>query len=46
MILHTIKVVKSVNGEFISIWHNESLSDKGRWQGWRKVYEEMVKSAV
>ncbi len=46
MILQTIKAVKSVHGEFISVWHNESLSDKGRWQGWRKVYEEMVKSAV
>ena len=45
-ILQSIKVVKSVNGEFISIWHNESLSDKERWQGWRNVYEEMVKSAV
>lgn len=45
-ILQTIKAVKSVNGEFISIWHNESLSDKGRWQGWRKVYEEMLRSAV
>jgi hypothetical protein len=41
-----IRIVKSVNGEFISIFHNESLSDKGRWEGWRKVYEDMLKSAV
>jgi len=35
--------VKKVNGTFISVWHNESLSDKGVWQGWRKVFEETVR---
>ena len=35
--------VKKVNGTFISLWHNESLSDKGVWQGWRKVFEEVVR---
>jgi len=35
--------VKKVNGTFISLWHNESLSDKGVWQGWRKVFEETVR---
>jgi hypothetical protein len=44
-ILQILKEVKSVNGEFVPIWHNESLSDRGRWHGWRKVYEEMVKAA-
>ncbi len=34
--------VRSVNGEFITLWHNESLSDTGRWKGWRKVFEETV----
>ena len=37
-----IDEVKKVNGTFISIWHNESLSNKKRWEGWRKVYEEMI----
>ncbi len=41
-----IDEVKAVDGEFISIWHNESVSDKGRWVGWRKVYEEMVDYAM
>ncbi len=41
----TIGIVKSVNGEFVSLWHNESLSDTGRWQGWRAVYEEMLVAA-
>ncbi len=40
-----IKTIKSVHGEFVSLWHNESLGDTGRWRGWRRVYEEMVKSA-
>jgi hypothetical protein len=38
--------VKKVNGTFIILWHNESLSDKGVWQGWRRVYEEMVREAT
>ncbi len=41
-----IKEVKAVNGTFISLWHNESLSDKKRWKGWRHVYEEMIKLAL
>ncbi len=38
-----IEEVKKVKGTFISVWHNESLSDKKRWSGWRNVYEEMIK---
>jgi len=45
VIAGTIKQVRSVNGTFISLWHNESLGDFGRWQGWREVYEEMVREA-
>lgn len=37
-----IDVVREVGGEFVSIWHNESLSDYKEWQGWRKVYESEV----
>lgn len=38
--------VKKVNGTFISLWHNESLSDQQRWKGWRRVYEELLAYAV
>lgn len=31
--------VKNINGEFIFLWHNETLNDKGNWEGWRGVYE-------
>ena len=37
-----IHEVKSVNGTFISLWHNESLSDQDRWKGWREVYTYLL----
>ena len=40
-----IQTIKSVNGEFVSLWHNESLGNTGHWHGWRAVYQEMVKLA-
>jgi len=41
-----IDQVKAVDGTFISLWHNESLSNSKRWIGWQKVYEEMIKYAL
>jgi hypothetical protein len=41
-----IAEVKAVGGVFSSLWHNESLSETGRWIGWRRVYEALVKKAV
>lgn len=41
-----VEEVKKVNGTFISLWHNESLSNKKRWTGWLKVYEKLVEMAV
>ncbi|MFI5163880.1 MAG: polysaccharide deacetylase family protein, partial [Bacteroidia bacterium] len=40
-----VKEIKSVNGEFISIWHNETLSDWREWKGWRDVYEKVIQIA-
>lgn len=34
--------VKQVKGTFISLWHNESLSDHGHWKGWEPVYKRML----
>jgi len=34
------KEVQEVGGEFIGVWHNETVNDKGIWAGWRDVYEE------
>ena len=38
--------VKAVNGIFISIWHNHTLSDKGIYEGWKKVHDEMIQKIV
>lgn len=40
-----IEEVKAVNGTFISLWHNESLSENKLWAGWKEVYEQMVEFA-
>jgi len=37
--------VKAVNGTFISLWHNETLSNIDRWEGWQDVYPELLKYA-
>jgi len=37
-----IDKIKSVNGTFICLWHNESLSDHGYWKGWEPVYKKML----
>jgi hypothetical protein len=43
-ISNLIRNVKSVNGSFISVWHNESLSNQQRWKGWREVFEHTFKN--
>jgi hypothetical protein len=34
--------VKKVNGNFICIWHNHSLSNIGFWKGWKNVHNKIV----
>ncbi len=41
-----IDEVKAVGGTYISIWHNESLSNQKRWVAWREVYEKMIEYAI
>ncbi len=41
-----IDEVKKVNGMFISLWHNHTLSNQGDWEGWLPVYEEIIKYAA
>lgn len=45
-IIPLIESVKQVKGTFISLWHNDSLSNAGEWAGWRDVYEKMVDAAA
>ncbi len=45
-IKNLMQKVKDVKGTFVSVWHNESLSDEGIWKGWKKVYELMLEEAT
>ena len=38
--------IERYGGTFISLWHNESLNDKGHWKGWKVVFTEMTKLAI
>jgi hypothetical protein len=37
------KEVKKVDGTFITLFHNESISGYMRWKGWQRVYQTMLK---
>lgn len=37
--------VKMAGGLFCTLWHNESLSNSGRWKGWHRLFEETLKEA-
>ncbi len=41
-ITEIVEQVKKVNGTFMSLWHNESLSEWKDWSGWSKVYRELL----
>ena len=41
-ILELKKIVKSVEGTFVTIIHNETLSEINGWHGWREVYAKML----
>jgi len=40
-----VNKVKDVDGTFIGLWHNETLTDRGLWAGWRDVFTHMVEVA-
>ncbi|MCB8998954.1 MAG: polysaccharide deacetylase family protein [Bacteroidales bacterium] len=37
-----VEIVEKAGGWFIPVWHNESLSDYGEWEGWKKIYLRML----
>jgi len=37
-----IDQIVEVGGEYISVWHNESLGNEGEWEGWREVYKWQI----
>ncbi|MBI9067539.1 MAG: polysaccharide deacetylase family protein [Salinivirgaceae bacterium] len=36
------KSIKKVNGTFVSLWHNETFSDKFEWKGWKQLFEQIM----
>ncbi len=41
-IFKLIEEVRIVNGTFISIWHNHTLSETNMYKGWRNVHDKMI----
>ncbi len=39
-----VSIVERAGGWFIPIWHNDSLSNYGEWEGWRDVYIQMLET--
>jgi hypothetical protein len=37
--------VKAVEGNFVSLWHNSTLSNTDEWQGWQQLYIDMIEYA-
>ncbi|RZJ32447.1 MAG: hypothetical protein EOO18_10160, partial [Chryseobacterium sp.] len=41
-----MRSVKNVNGTFVSLWHNESVSGFGVWKGWKQVEFDLGTASV
>jgi hypothetical protein len=38
-----IAQVKGTGGRFATVWHNSSLTEREGWEGWRSVFEHILK---
>jgi hypothetical protein len=45
-IVSLLEEVKKVNGTFISLWHNHTISETLEYKEWRKVHERMIQKVV
>ena len=39
---HYFDIVQSVDGELITLFHNDFLTEQPEWMGWRKMYAEFL----
>ncbi|MCO5269231.1 MAG: polysaccharide deacetylase family protein [Brumimicrobium sp.] len=39
IVLDLKQEVQKYGGEFIPLWHNETIGDYGKWKGWREVLD-------
>ena len=42
VIRELVAATRKAGGLFIPIWHNTSLSEGNGWEGWRRVFSEML----
>jgi hypothetical protein len=45
-IVSLLEEVKKVDGMFISLWHNHTISDTIEYKDWKNVYEKMIQKLV
>lgn len=43
-ILNLINEVKKVQGTFISIWHNHTVSETSEYRAWKKIHDKMIQA--
>jgi len=41
-IAYLLEVTRQFGGQFISVWHNSSFSNIGRWEAWEDVYRHLL----
>jgi hypothetical protein len=41
-IVSLLQEVRNVNGTFISLWHNHTISETTEYKEWRNVHEKMI----
>ncbi len=41
-ILEMVMTIKKFGGNFVSVWHNESLGLSEEWEGWKEVYDYLL----
>ncbi len=45
-IISLMRNTRKVNGIFVSVWHNSSLGEVFGWQGWQKLHQLAIDSAL
>ena len=43
VIIKLAQEVKKVDGTFITLFHNDTISNKGKWRRWKKLYIDIFK---